>query len=307
MVRRGVYWSLPHCLRQHCWLSVAAQVGAPLVAWPALVRAETYAGGRTRPLAPAPLPACSWTDGPETFRGMVEVSRALMRGRSAEEQRAAVIAGFPQIPPWFRRCPRVIGGGCATHDVSLKSLLSLQPSNIRVATAASVVEPEAIKRPCCYCYCCCCCCCCCRCRLFPYSRWGAELNARITPAAFSWLVGPAEVAAAEVDGQIQQSAVKIPRCRYLAESGCTAMCVNLCKSPTQNFFTEQLGMPLTMTPDFATLSCEVSCSRGVPGCQALCLQCNIGFSPAPCPPAFLMPPERPSADGVWQGASPTRH
>lgn len=45
----------------------------------------------------------SWTDGPETFRGMVEVSRALMRGRTAAQQRDAVIAGFPEVPAWFRQ------------------------------------------------------------------------------------------------------------------------------------------------------------------------------------------------------------
>lgn len=45
-------------------------------------------------------------------------------------------------------------------------------------------------------------------------------------------MGPMATAAAEVDGGVvQQSAVKIQRCRYLAESGCTAMCVNLCKVP----------------------------------------------------------------------------
>ena len=39
------------------------------------------------------------------------------------------------------------------------------------------------------------------------------------------------------------------RClRYLYESGCVGMCVNLCKAPCQAFFTEQLGMPLTMNP-----------------------------------------------------------
>ncbi|PSC68169.1 beta-carotene isomerase chloroplastic-like [Micractinium conductrix] len=128
---------------------------------------------------------------------MVEVSRALMRGRSAEQQRQAVIAGFPEVAPWFRR-------------------------------------------------------------LFPYSRWGAELNVRITPAFFAWLVGPMEAAEAEVDGGATQwSAVKIKRCRYLAESGCAAMCANLCKYPTQAFFTEQLGMPLTMTPNFDDYSCEM--------------------------------------------------
>lgn len=44
-----------------------------------------------------------WDDGAETYQGMVEVSRALMRGRTPEQQRNAVIAGFPRIPPWFRR------------------------------------------------------------------------------------------------------------------------------------------------------------------------------------------------------------
>ena len=45
----------------------------------------------------------SWTMGDETFKGMVEVSRALMRTRSAQEQRDAVISGFPEIPDWFRK------------------------------------------------------------------------------------------------------------------------------------------------------------------------------------------------------------
>lgn len=39
----------------------------------------------------------SWTDGGETFRGMVEVSRSMMKGRSAAEQREAVIQGFPEV------------------------------------------------------------------------------------------------------------------------------------------------------------------------------------------------------------------
>jgi Beta-carotene isomerase D27-like, C-terminal len=35
------------------------------------------------------------------------------------------------------------------------------------------------------------------------------------------------------------------------------MCINLCKMPTQTFFTEQLGMPLTMNPNFEDYSCEM--------------------------------------------------
>ena len=77
----------------------------------------------------------------------------LHQGRSAAEQREAVIAGFPRVPRWFRRA-------------------------------------------------------------FPYSRWGAELNAQITPRFFAWLVGPMEVAEATLpDGTVQRSSVKIERCR----------------------------------------------------------------------------------------------
>ncbi len=64
-----------------------------------------------------------------------------------------MIAGFPRVPPWFRRA-------------------------------------------------------------FPYSKWGAELNAQITPRFFAWLVGPMEVAEATLpDGTVQRSSVKIERCR----------------------------------------------------------------------------------------------
>ena len=37
----------------------------------------------------------------------------------------------------------------------------------------------------------------------------------------------------EIGGVSQMSSVHIKRCRYLAESGCAGMCINLCKSPTQ--------------------------------------------------------------------------
>ena len=130
------------------------------------------------------------------------------QGRSAAEQRDAVIAGFPSVPPWFRR-------------------------------------------------------------LFPYSKWGAELNARITPAFFTWLVGPMETIEVEVvapDGtsSTQRSGVQIERCRYLEESGCVGMCVNLCKAPTQTFFTRELGMPLYMEPNFDDLSCRMVFGQAAP-------------------------------------------
>ncbi|CAI5961012.1 unnamed protein product [Closterium sp. NIES-64] len=170
-----------------------------------------------------------WAEG---YLGMVEVSRALMRGRSAEAQRSAVLQGFPRVPAMFRRA-------------------------------------------------------------FPFSHWGAEANAAITPRFFSWLVGPCHVEEAEIpavdEGEFRSGAagegekrekgekgekgevgsgargkmvklqcgVKIERCRYLETSGCVGMCVNLCKMPTQHFFTHELGVPLTMEPNFEDFSCRM--------------------------------------------------
>jgi hypothetical protein len=45
--------------------------------------------------------------------------------------------------------------------------------------------------------------------------------------------------------------------RYLENSGCVGMCVNMCKIPTQDFFTNDFGLPLTMTPNFDDMSCEM--------------------------------------------------
>jgi hypothetical protein len=52
--------------------------------------------------------------------------------------------------------------------------------------------------------------------VFPYSKWGAELNAKITPAFFTWLVGPMETVEADINGEKQKSAVHIKKCRYPA-------------------------------------------------------------------------------------------
>ncbi len=95
------------------------------------------------------------------------------------------------------------------------------------------------------------------------TRLVCVLNAWFATRMFVWLVGPCEVAEAKVDladGTVrsQPSAVQIEKCRYLADSGCVGMCVNLCKVPTQKFFTEKFGIPLTMTPDFEDLSCKMT-------------------------------------------------
>ncbi|KZV16483.1 hypothetical protein F511_10095 [Dorcoceras hygrometricum] len=103
-------------------------------------------------------------------------------------------------------------------------------------------------------------------KLFPPTKWAAEFNAAITVPFFHWLVGPSEVVEVEVSGVKQKSGVRIKKCRYLENSGCVGMCVNMCKIPTQDFFTNEFGLPLTMTPtviifiyaiDFEDMSCEM--------------------------------------------------
>lgn len=97
---------------------------------------------------------------------------------------------------------------------------------------------------------------------FAPTRLVCVLNAWFAAKMFGWLVGSCEVAEAEVDlvdgsTRSQPSGVYIKKCRYLAESSCVGMCVNMCKAPTQKFFTEKFGIPLSMTPNFEDLSCTM--------------------------------------------------
>eukprot|EP00884_Botryococcus_braunii_P003730 jgi/Botrbrau1/13358/Bobra.0158s0011.1 len=96
---------------------------------------------------------------------------------------------------------------------------------------------------------------------FPLSQFSAEANAFFTMVGFSWLVGPMDMKKVDVqfNGSTQtwNSGVQIKKCRYLEQSGCVGMCVNMCKRPTETFFTEKFGLPLTMNPNFEDLSCEM--------------------------------------------------
>jgi hypothetical protein len=94
------------------------------------------------------------------------------------------------------------------------------------------------------------------------TRLVCELNAWFATRLFTWLVGPCEVREAEItnpDGttKLQRSNVHILKCRYLEQSECVGMCVNMCKLPTQAFFTEDFGIPVTLTPNFEDYSCDM--------------------------------------------------
>jgi hypothetical protein len=119
-----------------------------------------------------------------------------------------------------------------------------------------------------------------------------ELNAWFATLLFEWLVGPCEVKAVEVPQpngtpRTQNSGVHIKKCRYLEQSRCVGMCVNMCKLPTQAFFTEKFGIPLTMTPNFEDFSCEMVFGQPPPPLETedayhqpcLAQRCDLATSP----------------------------
>lgn len=81
-----------------------------------------------------------------------------------------------------------------------------------------------------------------------------RLNSMVTPAFFQWLVGPCESNRPPEGGW----GVKIEKCRFLDESGCKGLCVNMCQQPTQSYFTDVLGLPVRMTPDYDDKSCQMT-------------------------------------------------
>lgn len=109
--------------------------------------------------------------------------------------------------------------------------------------------------------------------LFPPNQLSATLNAAVASIGFYWLVGESELKVGDVQvapgvTRQQRSVVAIKKCRYLEASGCVGLCVNMCKLPTQEFFTEDFGLPLTMNPNFEDLSCEMIFGQAPPPLEA---------------------------------------
>lgn len=93
----------------------------------------------------------------------------------------------------------------------------------------------------------------------PFPQFSARMNAWATKMGGTWLMGECEVNDVEMNGEIfKDQGLLVKRCRFLEESGCASVCVNACKIPTQNFFIEDMGLPLTITPDYETHECQFS-------------------------------------------------
>lgn len=93
----------------------------------------------------------------------------------------------------------------------------------------------------------------------PFPKFSARMCAWATVVGGTWLMGECEVndvpETINNDGGSKQG-VLVKRCRFLEGSQCASICVNSCKIPTQTFFRQNMGLALTMTPDYNTGECQ---------------------------------------------------
>jgi len=85
-----------------------------------------------------------------------------------------------------------------------------------------------------------------------YAPW---LTTIVTPTFFGFLVGPSRPNRRR-DGE--RGGLIVEKCKFLQESGCKGLCLHQCKLPAQQFFKDELGLELTVSPNFATQECQWS-------------------------------------------------
>lgn len=91
----------------------------------------------------------------------------------------------------------------------------------------------------------------------PFPNFSARMCAWATVVGGTWLMGECEVNdIPDMKNGGKYQGVLVKRCRFLEESQCASTCVNSCKIPTQNFFIKNMGLALTMTPDYETGECQ---------------------------------------------------
>ena len=95
---------------------------------------------------------------------------------------------------------------------------------------------------------------------WPFGAAGARVNTFGVHLTCQWLLGDTEIVDAIVDGgRIGRGhGLLIKRCRYLEESGCSSVCINMCKIPTQTYFKQFLGLDLCMEPNYDDFSCQAT-------------------------------------------------
>ncbi len=77
----------------------------------------------------------------------------------------------------------------------------------------------------------------------------------VTPPFFNFLVGPS-TPNLRADGR--PGGLLVQKCRFLQQSNCKGICLQMCKLPAQDYFQKRLGMPLNVQPIFETQECQWS-------------------------------------------------
>jgi len=94
----------------------------------------------------------------------------------------------------------------------------------------------------------------------PFPRFSAWMNAWVTHWTTQWLMGPSAVydLTSPDDGRVvgPQQGLLVEKCRFLEAAGCVQTCLHACKVPTQRFFLEEMGLPVTLRPNMTDLSCR---------------------------------------------------
>ena len=85
--------------------------------------------------------------------------------------------------------------------------------------------------------------------LFP--TFSARMNAWVTHITTQWLMGNSQV----IDNEKEKTLI-VEKCRFLETSGCIQTCIHACKVPTQNFFYDEMGLPVTLKPNLTDYSCR---------------------------------------------------
>ena len=87
---------------------------------------------------------------------------------------------------------------------------------------------------------------------FPF--YAPYLTSVVAPFAFGFLVGPGAVNR-RADGAL--GGLVVEKCKFLQESNCKGLCLHQCKRPAEALF-DELGVPLHVSPNFATQECHWS-------------------------------------------------
>ncbi len=77
----------------------------------------------------------------------------------------------------------------------------------------------------------------------------------VMPTFFGFLVGPSRL---NHRANGKWGGLDVEKCKFLQESRRKGLCLRQCKKPAHEFFSRELGLDLTVKPNFVTQECQWS-------------------------------------------------